>query len=63
MALLLGSMVVIIGYYLGAVLLNSDWLVPLPWIIGDTITAAVSAVGAVLIAPLVARGLRPRRDY
>lgn len=62
-ALLLGSLVVIMGYYLGAVLLNSDWLVPLPWIIGDSITAIVSAAGALLITPLVAKGLHPRRDY
>lgn len=62
-ALLLGAFVVIIGYYLGAALLYSDWLTPLPWILGDLVTALVSSIAAVLIAPMVAKGLRPRRDF
>lgn len=63
LAFTFGGLSIIVGYYLGAAIIYSDWLVPLPWMLGDFITVLVSAIAAYYLAPLVARGIRVRREY
>ncbi len=58
-----GSLVVVLGYYVGAALIYGDWLLPLPWTIGDLVTAIVSSIAAFYLAPLVSRGLHVKREY